>query len=76
MDSNTDDIYWFLTNKFQAQKTKQNLVVMNLIVSEFLISIIGVPLDISGILNDNKKVEKILCPATAFVHTILGIYIK
>ena len=53
------------------------MVLRTLIVSEFLISAIGVPLDIVVTVTNGKVLNNIMCPITGFAHTLLGrkIYI-
>ena len=48
------------------------MVLMNLIVSELLISAFGVPLDVIGLVIHGTEINGILCPAAAFIHTTLG----
>ena len=48
------------------------MVLMNLIVSELLISAFGVPLDVIGLVIHGTAMNGILCPAAAFIHTTLG----
>ena len=49
------------------------MVITNLIVSELLISVVGVPLDIIGTMSQGKALETVLCPTTAFAHTLFGM---
>ena len=49
------------------------MVITNLIVSELLISVVGVPLDIIGTVSQGKALETVLCPTTAFAHTLFGM---
>ena len=57
---------------FQARKTELNLILINLIVSDLLITIIGVPLDLIGTVTHGKALNDVVCPITAFTHTFLG----
>ena len=50
-------------------------MLINLIISELLISVIGVPIDIIGTLS-GTTLSGVLCPTAAFVHTTLGKYIS
>ena len=47
-------------------------MITNLIVSELLISVVGVPLDLIGTVLQGRALETVLCPTTAFAHTLFG----
>ena len=52
------------------------MVITNLIVSELLISFIGVPLDLIGATSQGKANNSVLCPTTGFAHTLCGMLIS
>eukprot|EP00094_Tigriopus_californicus_P011187 TCALIF_10796-PA protein Name:"Similar to Pineal opsin (Petromyzon marinus)" AED:0.10 eAED:0.10 QI:118/0.8/0.83/1/0.8/0.66/6/148/385 len=57
---------------FQLQ-TPFNLVLMNLIVAELLISLIGIPIDLTASLLQGWKLGYHLCLVTGFSMTLLGM---
>ena len=48
------------------------MILMNLILSELAISLIGVPLDLIGTVTQGKALDSVLCPIVAFTHTLFG----
>ena len=51
------------------------MVLINLIISELLISAVGVPFDISGVVTEGASMRGILCPIAAFTHTTSGEFV-
>ena len=60
---------------FKAKKTKQNIILTNLIVCELLIACFGVPIDAVGAVTKVAIMTNVLCPLVAFIHTLLGDFI-
>ena len=50
------------------------MVLTNLIISELLISGIGVPLDVVGNIIYGEPPGQLYCSTVAFIHTLLGKY--
>ena len=59
-------------NCFQASKTTQNFVLTNLILSELVISVVGVPIELFGAITHRNAIDDVLCKSIAFTHTLLG----
>ena len=57
---------------FQASKTTQNFVLTNLILSELVISVVGVPIELFGAITHRNAIDDVLCKSIAFTHTLLG----
>ena len=56
----------------QAQKTKWNLLLINLLVSDLSIIFIGIPLEAIGAFSKGQAMNHVLCRITAFTHTLSG----
>ena len=65
----------YLFYMIQAKKTKQNIILTNLIVCELLISCLGVPIDAVGAATKASIMTNVLCSLVAFIHTLLGNFI-
>ena len=57
---------------FQAPNTEFHFILMNLIISELAISMIGVPLDLVGTITHGKALDSLFCPIVGFTHTLFG----
>ena len=62
-------------NYFQSRKSEQNLMLLNLIVSELCIAIIGIPADLYNSITRGIHLDKFVCPFVGFIHTFFGKYI-
>ena len=60
----------------QAQRTKFNIILINLIVSDLFIIFVGIPIDAVGAFTMGNALDKTLCSCVAFTHTLLGKMIK
>ena len=58
--------------QLQANKTELNMILINLIVSDILISGAGVPFDVLAAFMKGKEINDEHCQAAAFIHTLLG----
>ena len=56
----------------QAQRTKLNLILINLIVSDLFIIFIGIPIDAVGAFTMGKALDETACSFVAFTHTLFG----
>ena len=61
-------LYW---SNFQLW-TDFNLLLMNLIMSELLVSLYGIPVDFMASLQEGWKMGQVMCQATGFILTTLG----
>ena len=62
----------FSLYSMQAQRTKLNLILINLIVSDLFIIFIGIPIDAVGAFTMGKALDETACSFVAFTHTLFG----
>ena len=60
----------------QAQRTKFNIILINLIVSDLFIIFVGIPIDAVGAFTMGNALDKTLCSCVAFTHTLFGKIMK
>ena len=63
----------FLSIYFSKIRTPSNLILINLALAEFLIAIVGVPMDVFPLLNGEWIPGECWCIATGTVVTTSGI---
>ena len=56
----------------QARKTKLNLILINLIVSDLFIIFVGIPIDAFGAFSFGSGLDDTFCTCVAFTHTLFG----
>ena len=57
----------------QAQRTRLNLILINLIVSDLFIIFVGIPIDAVGAFTMGKALDETVCSCVAFTHTLFGM---
>ena len=72
LSSNGASLLHFL----QALRTKLNLILINLILSDLFIIFIGIPIDAVGAFTMGKVLDETLCSCVAFTHTLFGTTYK
>ena len=66
-----DGKFAILTNSFQI-RSPFNLVLINLVFAEFLISVYGIPVDLTCIVQRGYRLGHGFCNATGFILTLSG----
>jgi len=57
----------------QAKKTKLNLILINLIISDLFIIFVGIPIDAFGAFSFGSGLDDTFCTRVAFTHTLFGM---
>ena len=62
----------FVSILIQAKRTKLNLILINLIVSDLFIVFVGIPIDAVEAFSFGSALNDTICSCVAFTHTIFG----
>ena len=65
-------VYRSSKKPLQADNTKLNLVLINLLVSDLSIIFLGIPIDTLGAFTKGQSLNNFLCSMAAFTHTVSG----
>ena len=61
--------YNFIISSFQTRNTEHNFFLINLIVSESALTVLGMPIDVY---NGITLGVGLICPIVGFIHTFFG----
>jgi len=51
-------------------------MLLNLILSDLIIVLVGIPLDVIGAFTKGEGLDSLLCPMAAFTHTLSGNFFE
>ena len=64
--------YNFIISSFQTRNTEHNFFLINLIVSESALTVLGMPIDVYNGITLGVELDGFLCPTVGFIHTFFG----
>ena len=62
----------FMISLFQTRNTEHNFFLINLIVSETALSLLGMPIDVYNGITLGVQLDTFICPTVGFIHTFFG----
>ena len=65
----------FMISLFQTRNTEHNFFLINLIVSETALPLLGMPMDVYNGITLGVRLNTFICPTVGFIHTFFGNYV-
>ena len=64
--------YNIIISSFQTRNTEHNFFLINLIVSESALTVLGMPIDVYNGITLGVGLDGFICPTVGFIHTFFG----